>query len=61
VLAVDIGSTASRGDVFDAAGHPVEGDRRKIRHDVSTGDDGRSEIDPNQIVREVEQIITALA
>jgi len=31
VLAVDIGSLASRGDVFDAAGRPVEGGRRKIR------------------------------
>ena len=61
VLAVDIGSTASRGDVFDAAGRPVEGGRRKIRHEFTTGGDGRSEIDPNQIVREVEQIITALA
>jgi hypothetical protein len=31
VLAVDIGSLASRGDVFDAAGRPVEGGRPKIR------------------------------
>jgi len=25
VLAIDIGSTASRGDVYDAAGRPVQG------------------------------------
>jgi len=61
VLAIDVGSTASRGDVFDAAGRPVQGRRRKIRHQFTTGGDGRSEIDPDQIVGEVEQIITALA
>ena len=32
VLAVDIGSTASQGDVFDAAGRPVEGGRQKMPH-----------------------------
>jgi gluconokinase len=61
VLAIDVGSTASRGDVFDAAGRPVQGGRRKIRHQFTTGGDGRSEIDPDQIVGEVEQIISALA
>jgi ribulose kinase len=32
VLAVDIGSTASRGDVYDAAGRPVRGGREKVSH-----------------------------
>jgi gluconokinase len=32
VLAVDIGSTASRGDVYDAAGRPVRGGREKVPH-----------------------------
>jgi gluconokinase len=30
VLAIDIGSTASRGDVYDAAGRPVQGRRQKV-------------------------------
>ena len=29
VLALDVGSTASRGDVYDAAGRPVQGGRRE--------------------------------
>jgi len=61
VLAVDIGSTASRGDVYDAAGRPVQGGREKVPHQFTTRDDGTSEIDPDQIVGEVQQIITALA
>ena len=61
VVAVDIGSTASRGDVFDAAGRPVQGRRHKVPHQFTTGGDGTSEIDPDQIVGEVQQIITALA
>ena len=61
VLAIDIGSTASRGDVFDAAGRPVEGGRHKIPHQFTTDRDGTSEIAPDQIVGEVHQIITALA
>ena len=61
VLAVDIGSTASRGDVYDAAGRPVQGGREKVPHQFMTRDDGTSEIDPDQIVGEVQQIVTALA
>src|SRR5215213_2372814 len=61
LLAVDIGSTASRGDVYDAAGRPVQGGREKVPHYFTTRDDGTSEIDPDQIVGEVQQIITALA
>jgi gluconokinase len=61
VLAIDIGSTASRGDVFDAAGRPVQGGRRKIPHQFTTGQDGTSEINPDQIVGEVQQLLTSLA
>ena len=61
LLAVDIGSTASRGDVFDAAGRPVHGGRRKVPHQFTTGRDGTSEVNPDQIVREVRQVITSLA
>jgi gluconokinase len=61
VLAIDIGSTASRGDVFDAAGRPLKGGRVKVPHHFTTGGDGTSEIDPDVAVREVEQILTEFA
>jgi gluconokinase len=61
VLALDVGSTASRGDVYDAAGRPVEGGRRKVPHTFRTTGDGASEIDPDQVVDELGQIVTGLA
>ena len=61
VLALDVGSTASRGDVYDAAGRPVEGGRKKIPHAFRTSADGASEIDPDQVVDELGQIVTGLA
>ena len=61
VLALDVGSTASRGDVYDAAGQPVEGGRQKVSHAFQTSADGASEIDPDQVVDELGQIITDLA
>ena len=61
VLALDVGSAASRGDVYDAAGRPVQGGRRKVPHAFRTGADGASEIDPDQVVDELGQIIAGLA
>jgi gluconokinase len=61
VLAIDIGSTASRGDVFDAAGRPLRGGRVKVPHHFTSRLDGTSEIDPDAVVAEVEQIITTFA
>jgi len=61
VLAIDIGSTASRGDVFDASGRPLKGGRVKVPHHFTTGDDGTSEIDPDAVVGEIEQILTEFA
>lgn len=61
VLALDIGSTASRGDVYDASGRPVEGGRHKVPHAFTTGGDGTSVLDPDAVVREVEEIVDALA
>ena len=61
VLALDVGSTASRGDVYDAAGRPVEGGRQKVPHQFRTAGDGTSEIDPEQVVEELSQIIGGLA
>ena len=61
VLAVDVGSTATRGDVYDAAGRPVEGGRCKMPHQFVTAADGTSQIDPNGVVEEVAQVIGQLA
>jgi gluconokinase len=61
VLALDIGSTASRGDVYDATGRPVKGGRHKVAHAFTTGGDGTSVIDADAVVREVEEIVDALA
>lgn len=61
VLAIDIGSTASRGDVFDASGRPLKGGRVKVPHHFTTAGDGTSEIDPDAVVGEVEQILTEFA
>ncbi|RZS79956.1 gluconokinase [Motilibacter rhizosphaerae] len=61
VLALDVGSTASRGDVFDATGRPVEGGRVKKPHAFTTAADGTSQIDPDQVVAELRDIISELA
>ncbi|WP_413450505.1 gluconokinase [Georgenia phoenicis] len=61
VLAVDIGSTGSRGGVYDARGLPVAGLRHKVRHAFTTATDGTSVIDPLQVVAEVEQVLDAVA
>jgi gluconokinase len=61
VLAVDVGSTATRGDVYDATGCPVAGGRRKVAHQFTTAADGTSVIDPDRVVEEVAQVIGGLA
>lgn len=60
VLALDIGSTASRGALFDAHGRPV-GKRVKIPHHFASGADGTSEIDADQVTAEIAEIIGQLA
>ena len=59
VLALDVGSTASRGMVFDAHGRPV-GRRAKVAHGFTVAPDGTSEIDPDQVVAELREIIDTL-
>src|SRR5690606_32100521 len=59
VLALDVGSTASRGAVYDAHGRPV-GKRAKVPHTFTTAPDGTSEIDADQVVDEVTTLIDQL-
>lgn len=59
VLALDVGSTASRGAIYDAHGRPV-GRRAKVAHAFTTAPDGTSEIDADQVVEELTTIIDRL-
>ncbi|MDO5739627.1 MAG: gluconokinase [Ornithinimicrobium sp.] len=59
VLALDVGSTASRGMIYDAHGRPV-GKRVKVPHSFTVASDGTSEIDPDQIVEEIGTIVDRL-
>ncbi|WP_109472473.1 gluconokinase [Ornithinimicrobium cavernae] len=59
VLALDVGSTATRGMVYDAHGRPV-GKRAKVAHHFTVAPDGTSEIDPDQVLEELGEVIDAL-
>ncbi|WP_067501085.1 gluconokinase [Actinoplanes sp. TFC3] len=60
VLALDIGSTATRGGVHDASGRRVHGLQHKVPHAFTVAPDGTSIIDPDQVTAEVEQILEAV-
>lgn len=57
VVALDVGSTASRGGLYDATGRPVFGSKQRIAHEFSTAGDGTSVIDADQVVAECREII----
>lgn len=57
VLGIDVGSTASRGGLYDASGRPVKGSKQRIAHEFSTGIDGTSAIDADQVVDECREVI----
>ncbi len=59
VVALDVGSTACRGAVYDAAGRPVV-KRTKVAHQFTTDSAGTSTIDPDQVVDELGRILDAL-
>lgn len=60
VLALDVGSTASRGGVYDRSGRPVKGSKQKIEHAFTTDVEGTSVIDADQVVEECRDIISQL-
>ncbi|MBE6483910.1 MAG: sugar kinase [Actinomycetaceae bacterium] len=57
VLAIDIGSTASRGCLYDARGLPIDDTKARFAHSFTTSSDGTSIIDADQIVTECRQIL----
>lgn len=59
VLALDVGSTASRGALYDATGRALK-PRVKTPHAFTTRADGTSIIDPDQVVDELTGIISDL-
>ncbi|GAB7045521.1 gluconokinase [Catenuloplanes indicus] len=61
VVAMDIGSTATRGGVHDASGRRVRGLQHKVPHAFTVAADGTSVIDPDQVVAEVGQVLDAVA
>ena len=60
VMALDVGSTASRGGLHDATGTPVRGYRHKVEHRFTTAADGTSVIDPDRVVGELAGILDAV-
>lgn len=57
VMALDVGSTGSRGGLHDATGTPVRGYRHKIEHEFTTAADGTSVIDPDQVTEELAAVL----
>ncbi|MDO4918102.1 gluconokinase [Kocuria sp.] len=57
VMTLDIGSTATRGSLYDATGTPVRHYRDKIPHAFTTAGDGTSVMDPDQVADEVATLL----
>lgn len=59
VLALDIGSSASRARLYDAAGTPIRGTRNRIPHTIQTGPDGSAVVDADLVLQNVSEVIGA--
>lgn len=59
VLAIDVGSTASRAALFDSTGRPIRG-RVKVPHSFIVADAGTSEIDAGQVAEEIAELLDQL-
>ncbi len=61
VLALDVGSMGSRGCLYDASGRPIAGPdgsyRLRVPHAFTTGADGTSTIDADQVVAELTRVV----
>lgn len=57
IVALDVGSSGTRGGVYDAAARPVRGARAKRPHAFITLADGTSIIDPDQVTDEIGSVI----
>nr|NLI49950.1 gluconokinase [Propionibacterium sp.] len=61
VLALDVGSTGTRGGLYDASGVPIKGSKTKVAHAFTTVADGTSTIDADQVTDEIRQCISHVA
>ena len=57
VLALDVGSSASRTGVYDATGASLRGTRHRFAHQFVSAADGTAVIDPNLVLHEVTELI----
>jgi gluconokinase len=57
VLAIDVGSTATRAGVYDAHARPVKGRRARVAHQFTTASDGTSIIDAEAVTTEVASLL----
>jgi gluconokinase len=60
VLAVDVGSSAVKAGLFDAAARPVESSQARVPHSITSASDGTSEEDAESLARAVESAIDAV-
>ncbi|WP_040159346.1 gluconokinase [Nigerium massiliense] len=57
VLALDVGSTGTRGGLYDARGLPLKKSNSKVAHAFTTLEDGTSTINADQVTEEIRQCI----
>lgn len=60
VLGLDVGSGGSRVALYDVSGREVGDRHHKVSHVFTTGDDGTSTIDADQVVDELHEAIGAV-
>lgn len=60
VVALDVGSTASRGGLYDATGCPISGTRQRQSHEFTKAADGTSTIDAEQVVDECRSVVKGI-
>jgi gluconokinase len=53
ILAIDIGSSSTRSEVFDAALNPVDATFSQRTYTLDTGPDGKAELDPIELLKVV--------
>lgn len=60
VLTLDIGTSSARALLFDARARPLAGLEARRTHSVTTTPDGGAELDPEFLVRQVEETVDEL-
>lgn len=61
VVGLDVGSTASRGGLYDARGLPIKGRGAKVPHSFTTAADGTVTIDADQVTGEIAHCLDSIS